>query len=211
MRTISSFALPLLSALTACDSVEVVGLPGDASTDGVAPRHDARADAPYPACAEAHTSNLTGAHVEIDPQACRFTLAQAAAGIVLPYRVVIDHDIEGVVPAPLDYGRCNGPDASGLSPMGKISGGNELDCRCDVGPCPYTPPPPATLRAGEYIEMYHWEGRNWRGPSDTSNPMGSPFPAGSYTFAVRAAGEVVTEGGRTSFEMSAELGFELVP
>ena len=212
-RTTVSSASSLLLVLTACNAVPVVGLPADASTDAVvdAPAQDTGSDGSFPACAEAHASNLEGAHIEIAAKQCRFTLADAAAGIAFQYRIVIDREIQGVVPAPLDAGRCNEPDASGLSPAGRISGGDQLYCLCDVGLCPYRPPPPATLHAGEYPQTYHFSGRNWTGPSDTNSPMGSPFPPGFYDFSVRAKGEVVADGGTSSFEMSAELGFDLVP
>ena len=48
---------------------------------------------------------------------CRFTLAQAAAGIQIPYQLVVTRDVRGVIPEPGDGSRCGRPEQSGLIPM----------------------------------------------------------------------------------------------
>ena len=39
---------------------------------------------------------------------------------------------------------------------------------------------------GTYPRTFTWDGVNWRGPSDTGNPKGPPFPPGDYTLTIAA-------------------------
>jgi hypothetical protein len=117
---------------------------------------------------------------------CTFTLAEAAAGISIPYAVVIAQDVTNVVPEA--QATCVQPDASGLYPFEQITGNGNAYCLCDNGFCPAPPQTPVTLKAGSYPGTFSWDGVNWSGPSDTGNPKGAAFPAGSYTLSVSATG-----------------------
>jgi hypothetical protein len=83
---------------------------------------------------------------------------------------------------------------------------------CDTGLCP----PPAevvvTLQPGSHDHAFTWEGRNWNGPSDTMNPMGDYFPAGTYTLSVAAGGYLSdTSTGNPTFDVDGWLEIELTP
>ena len=54
---------------------------------------------------------------------------------------------------------------------------------------------------------FPWDGRNWYGPSDTGNPKGPAFPAGSYVLELSAQG---THAG-AGFEVQDSLPLTLVP
>lgn len=149
---------------------------------------DALFQAPGASCHVTSFSTLPGVHIEIDDSACKFTLAQAMQGITFDYQVVVDHDVEGVTPEKQDAGRCQSAHASGLYLGELIAGGSERYCLCDTGLCPNVSEAPKTLTAGAYPGTFSWDGRNWEGPSDTSNPEGPLFPAGTYTFEVKASG-----------------------
>jgi hypothetical protein len=79
----------------------------------------------------------------------------------------------------------------------------------DVGGCFGQPLRPGTLRQGEYNHSFEWNGRNWRGPSDTGQPKGDYFPAGIYTLTIRAKGYSDVEGADAGsgdpFEASTTL------
>ncbi|MCO4774306.1 MAG: hypothetical protein KDA24_30060 [Deltaproteobacteria bacterium] len=132
---------------------------------------------------------LTEACIELAPT-YTFTLADAAAGVEIPYTVVISADVPGVRSLPQDAGGCGQPDASGLSLFERLSGGDQGYCECDVGLCPSPDPAPSLLGAGTFDRTFSWTGLNWAGPSDTGNPMGAPFPPGQYTLLVNAIGTV---------------------
>ena len=59
--------------------------------------------------------------------------------------------------------------------------------------------------------VFAWCGRNWTGPSDFANPVGDPFPPGTYTFEVRGRGTRVDENRvEHQFEIVAEYELQLV-
>jgi len=126
---------------------------------------------------------------------------------MIPYDVMVAADVAGVVPAPQDAGGCGAPGSSQLIVIERLAGGTQSYCLCDTGLCPPSNPPPVTLHAGTYASVFSWQGNNWSGPSDTSNPMGAPFPPGSYTLTVSAIG---TQNG-TSFAVAATLVIEITP
>ena len=72
-----------------------------------------------------------------------------------------------------------------------------------------------TLRAGRYEGSFEWTGRNWYGPSDTGNPMGAPFPPGTYTLEIRAEGLYRLEEDCATcpapYDVRATVEFDLVP
>lgn len=140
-----------------------------------------------------------------EPVRCVFSLAEAAAGISIGYEVVIDADVPDVVAQAQTT--CTGPGPSGLAVFEQISGNGQSYCICDSGLCPPPPDTPKTLKAGTYPGSFEWDGKNWSGPSDTGNPKGPPFPAGSYELLLSAKGTQ----GTTPFDVQSTLVVTLVP
>ncbi len=140
------------------------------------------------ACVAQQASNLAGVSIGVSGP-CRFTLAQARAGLTLPYEVRVQADVTGIIPVAQDNGHCDPPNnGSGLIVFGQVSGGTQRYCRCDTGRCVPGNLPAYTLHAGTYPGTFLWDGKNWTGPSDTGNPEGAPFPAGDYAFQISATG-----------------------
>jgi len=154
-------------------------------------------------------STLAGVSLEITATDCTFTVAEAAAGIEIPYQIVVSAAVPNVYPA--RQGGCKDADASGLYPFEKLTGGTESYCRCDEGLCPGPGPDPVTLPAGTYPGIFQWDGVNWSGPSDTGNPKGPPFPPGDYTLVVSANGQFENGGAKDDFLVSATAVIHLLP
>ena len=138
---------------------------------------------------------------------CVFTLAQARAGISVPYDIVIAHTVTGVVATPQDAGGCDRAGASGLIPFAELTGGGQRYCLCDTGLCMAPSMTPVTLAAGTTSAQFTWDGVNWTGPSDTGNPKGPAFPASSYTLRISATGRV----NGNAFTVAATYPITLVP
>lgn len=172
--------------------------PGDAASDG----------AEGGACSVTSSSSLPGVSIVFRaPVTCTFTLAQTQAGIMIPYDVVVAADVANVVSAPQDAGGCGAPGQSGLILFEQLGGGGQSYCVCDTGLCAPGSRPPVTVHAGTYGGSFSWTGRNWGGPSDTGNPMGAVFPAGSYALTVSARGIQ----GAASFAVTTTLTIQLTP
>src|SRR5262249_22289134 len=74
-------------------------------------------------CSTSWSSSLAGVSIEFRaPVTCTFSVAQAAAGITIPYDVVVASDIFDVIPAPLDSGGCGKPGSSGLIVLEQLTG-----------------------------------------------------------------------------------------
>jgi hypothetical protein len=171
---------------------------------------EAAVDAPADSalCMVSNDSTLPGVSIAFRaPVACQFTLAQAQAGIAIPYDVVVAQDVAGVVPTQQDAGHCGTPGPSGLIVSGSVTGGGQTYCLCDIGFCAPSALPAVTLHAGTYAGTFSWQGRNWGGPSDTNNPMGAPFPTGNYLLLVVATG---THNG-VGFQVNGALSITLTP
>jgi hypothetical protein len=160
--------------------------------------------APGVGCKATSFSSLPGVHIEIDDTDCELTLQQAMAGVTFQYRVVVDQTVPGVTTTPQGAGGCHPAHESGLYLGERIFGGTQHYCVCDQGICPAPPNDPITLDVGTYAGTFDWDGHNWDGPSDTGNPKGALFPAGTYTFEVKAAGT-----SPSNFEVRAGLTFTL--
>jgi hypothetical protein len=132
------------------------------------------------------TSNLAGVCIRFDAQDGLTSLKQAAAGISIPYTVIVEDDAVVVVPLPQDAGSCDAPGTSGLILFERLTGNGESYCICDQGLCIGPDMTPRTIAAGSTARTFDWTGRNWSGPSDTGFPLGDPFPAGIYTLEVSA-------------------------
>jgi hypothetical protein len=158
------------------------------------------------------SSTLPHVHIVFHVPSCDFTLAQAAAKISIDYDLVVDQDVPGFVPAaPYWYGSS----AANLVLNEVVSGGGQSYCLCDQGlPYPQCPTddgglsypdggpsgacPAITIPTGTYHRVFTWDGRNWMGPSDTSNPEGPPFPAGDYQLVVSTSPGSIGDAGALS-------------
>ena len=164
-----------------------------ANDDDVANDDDASSDDDddtLSGCDGVGSSDLPGVCIRFDAQDGLVGLDQVAAGIEVPYTIIVEQDIDDVVVAPRDAGGCGQPGPSGLIPFERLTGGGQDYCLCDVGLCQGPDLIPRVLSAGETARVFEWTGANWYGPSDTGNPLGDPFPPGTYTLEVSAIGWV---------------------
>ncbi len=165
---------------------------------------------PTETCRSTASSSLPGVTVSFPDASCRFSLAQARAGVQLAYQVSVEQSIGDVSPRSQDTGGCGAPEDSGLIFFEQITGDNQRYCLCDRGLCE-PKQPVTTLRPGRYTGSVAWDGRNWNGPSDTSSPKGDPFPAGDYEFSVSAVGTWRVQGGDQPFEVAGTMHITLTP
>ncbi len=162
-------------------------------------------------CDARSISTLPGVRVEVVDAPCELTLEEAAAGIHFAYRVVAEEPLRDVKMRQLASCQRKGP--GGFLLLGTITGvedDRQRYCLCDLGRClpvSYT----TNVAPGSGSDTLFWCGRNWFGPSDTMNPVGEPFPPGTYRFEVRAEGTWVDDGNDAAFTLSAAFEFELVP
>jgi len=190
----------------------MIDLPSGA--DGRGPRDSALdevAVAPPSSCHLGETSDLPGVSFHVLLDDCTFSTAQARAGIRIPYEVTIEQDMDVVLaPSPGSY--CYPPESNGLLILEQLSGGGQRYCLCDRGIpnqafCQKSTP----LHKGVYQASFEWDGVNWSGPSDTSNPKGAPFPIGSYRLEITAKGSWgLLDGGPSAFTVYAGFAINLV-
>jgi hypothetical protein len=205
-------------------AVDDCATPGKvACTGGTCKAAPIDAGMPQTQCVLSRSSSLPQVHIDFLTNTCTFTLAQASAGISIPYDLVIDDDVPGFVPNhPYYYG----PDAAGLEISEVLSGGTQRYCVCDKGlpssVCPstgggsYRPAPgdnctSITLQKGVYQRTFSWDGHNWFGPSDTNNPKGPFFPAGDYALRIKIDGQLMGGDARSSLSVVGEFRVQLVP
>lgn len=141
-------------------------------------------------CRIAEESNLPGVRIHVTTDDCTFTVAQAQAGIHIPYEITVEQDVD-TIPTEPPGSYCYPPGASGLMVGAVLSGGDQRYCRCDEGPpdgflCTKT----SRVRAGVYPATFDWDGVNWFGPSDTGNRKGAAFPPGLYRLDITARGSI---------------------
>src|SRR5262249_52938028 len=170
---------PLVNGNGAPCGIDDCALPGKvACGDGTCKAAPTEAGVPQTSCVLDRSSTVPQVHVDFLTNVCTFTLAQASAGISIPYDLVIDEDVPGFVPNhPYYYP----PDVAGLEVSEVLSGGTQRYCVCDKGlpfsTCPadgggtYHPDAgaactPITLRKGVYHRKFTSDGHNWYGPSD---------------------------------------------
>jgi hypothetical protein len=193
----------------------------DAQDAAVTPRSGAD-------CSISTASSLPGVTLRFTGSVCTFTLAQAAAGLSIPYELVVDHDIPGTYPHRQYSGNCNIPDPNVLAPFESLIGNGQQYALFEFGlPCfdaGANTEPPVTVTKGTFSGTFTWAGRNYGGPSDTNRQPGPPFPIGDYTLTVDATGTVDTsfganDGGagdagggvRTPYDVNAVSHLVLVP
>jgi len=161
------------------------------------------------ACSPSNTSDFPDVAVEIGMSTCVFTLAEAAAGITVPYSIMIGKDVPNVYPA--RQGGCSAAGPSLLYPFAIVDGNGQKYCRCDEGLCPAPGPDPVTLKQGTFPSMFGWDGKNWNGPSDTGSIEGAAFPPGQYSLRVSVTGQYDDAGAKKDFKAQSELVITLVP
>ncbi len=164
---------------------------------------DDATDPPPEDCTGVGSSTLAGACIFFESAGGSWSLSEAAAGIEIPYTVLVEAEIPGVVNSKQDAGGCGQPGPSGLILFEDLGGDGERYCLCDTGLCADPPQIPVTIPASETSATFAWTGTNWWGPSDTGNPLGEPFPAGTYTLEVSALGAV------DSVEFAVSNSFEV--
>lgn len=155
-------------------------------------------------------SDTTLARVTIafdESQTCVFTLEEAAAGLNFNYEVVVSDVVGGLTTLPQDAGGCAFPDETGMILFEEVGGEDQQYCLCDQGLCGFNPQP-VDLKPGTYEKVFEWNGVNWSGPSDTGNPLGEPFPPGTYTVRVSTVGVL---GAGEDFEASGTMTVTLTP
>ncbi len=162
-------------------------------------------------------SNLEGVRIEFPEQPCRYTLAEAAAGIELRYDVVVEKDLGEIRVHLTPELACRGvAQVSSLSVIERIVGDGQSYCRCDFGISSRGWEIAAELEVGHFPVSVAWDGRNWNGPSDTRNEPGPLFPPGESELELIASGSFSVaddeEGadGKESFQIYAVLMIELV-
>jgi hypothetical protein len=140
--------------------------------------------------------------IEFPKDGYTFTVAEAAKGVKFVYKIVVSEDRAGVVSLPFGPSFVEPAGASGLHPREAISGNNQRYCIEDSGRAFPPKGKAATLKKGEYKHAFEWDGRNWSGPSDTGNPKGKAFPAGTYDVTVMIHGELETPKGRVPYTLT---------
>ena len=134
----------------------------------------------------------------------KFTVDEASRGIRIDYNIAVDKDVHDVIPKAQDVGNCTLPDASGLIVFEKLTGNGQSFGLFDKG-LGQPGRTPLVVRKGVYPHTFQWDGKNWRGPSDTSVPKGPPFPPGVYTLSVSAIGEQEIGTERRRFRIEASV------
>ena len=206
----------LILALAACGTSTSgdASLPADSAVPGDAAQPvDATAIATIdmtPSCVTTSTSTLPDVAIQFPNPVCTFSLAQAAAGIHIPYSVVISSDVAAVTPAASPMRNCEAPGPSGLILYEQIAGSGQSYCDCDNGRCLPPAMTTVTLKMGTYPGTFTWDGKNWNGPSDTGVAEGAAFPPGSYVLTERAIGGFKGAPG-DKFTVEGTLTITLTP
>lgn len=137
--------------------------------------------------------------IEFDQPSYSFTLAEVARGVTIRYRVTVLRELDGMHPQSQTTGTWQGQ--ADLLPFAWIQGNGQQYRPWDFGLGPAPAMKPVTITKGARDYRLDWDGRNWQGPSDTSNPKGPPFPPGRYTITVRIMGQQDTPEGKKPYEI----------
>lgn len=170
----------LLVTLVGCGRTDLA--PDAGTPDGGAP------DAGTFGCRSEVTPASGPVRFAFPEQPCRFTLAQAAAGIGFRYSVIVsDVDAQFVESAPpLNQTCAQEKPGLGIYVFERITdGGTTIYCLCDQGNC-MQPSVSMGATAGQTELSFSWGGRSWSGPSDTNNPKGPPVAPGDYVFSIES-------------------------
>jgi hypothetical protein len=140
--------------------------------------------------------------IEFAAEGYTFTLAEAARGVKIAYKVIVSQDYPGVIALPHGPSSHTPAGPSGLHPLEKISDQKNLYCLLDFGLAPPPREVVKTIKKGTYVHSFSWDGRNWIGPSDFGNPKGKPFPAGTYDLTITLHGKVLVEGEKKPYKIT---------
>ncbi|MCE9562104.1 MAG: hypothetical protein K8U57_08620 [Planctomycetes bacterium] len=156
-------------------------------------------DKPAPPKAESKFDKAV--KIEFPKDGYTFTLAEAAKGIKIEYKIIVEEDVKVIaLLSEPSYAEPAGP--SSLHPRERISGKDQLYSLTDFG---LGQPPKELVQAikkGTYKHSIEWDGRNWRGPSDFNSPKGKPFPAGAYDVTVTVSGLLVTDKEKAPYKLT---------
>ena len=147
-----------------------------------------------PCSVSAVDASLPGVRLEVGASRCRLMRGRSQ---IFSYVVEVDAPITYRVPDSNGAcGRCQGYTRDPLTLIDYTIGDDSVQyCECDRGCCAPTTPASVTLRTGRFEGSIPWGGSQWQGPSDTSAPLGDPFPAGEYhvevAFRVPGVGAVI--------------------
>ncbi|WP_438040578.1 hypothetical protein [Sorangium sp. So ce128] len=153
---------------------------------------------------------IPGVKISIESSRCSYHERQPAEFILT---VTTDSSVPPIdIAASTGCGRCVEPTSDPLSFVSyKISGLSwgadpqpQLYCLCDVGCCAPDEAVTVQVDATTVTQTIRWSGRQWTGPSDTSNPEGAFFRAGSYDVEV-------TFDGQEQGSVTAKLPIEIYP
>jgi len=178
----------------------------------VADASDARVGSDAGGCSGMSSSTLDGVSLVFPAAPCRYTQTDVAAGIRIPYEVVVTKATAGLHPTPTDEGDCQRPGASGIIVGFAITGVGQNYCLCDLGLCPAAELSTAAV-VGRHPAEIEWDGKNWRGPSDVPSPKGPTFPPDTYDVSVFAIGTRNDAGGGApiNFEVRATRTITITP
>ncbi|KYF52288.1 hypothetical protein BE08_21980 [Sorangium cellulosum] len=146
--------------------------------------------------------------ISIASSRCVYRVGEEAEFI---YEIVTDSSVPPIeVAESTGCGRCVEPSSDPLSfvsyAIGGLSSAGEQQryCLCDVGCCAPDEAQTVEVEATTVMQTFRWSGRQWSGPSDTSNPEGDFFAPGHYAVEV-------TFDGQAQGVVTATLGIEIVP
>jgi hypothetical protein len=164
---------------------------------------------PFVGCGEGSAAGLPDVCVEFPSAESTFTLAEAAAGVTIPYDVIVEVDIPDVTPLEHSCECCGGDTscACGLILFEMLSGSGQVYCICDDGIECDCVPVALTVRQGRFSHAFTWDGRN----AQTPGPGGAPFPPGTYTLEVSTVGYRDSPSGTVPFRVAATHRVTLVP
>jgi len=173
-------------------------------------------DGPGAPCQRSSYSTLDGVETVLLPSKCTYTVAEATAGVSVPFVVVVRDTVPHFLATPLDSGGCSQPDTTGFETFVEVTsiaddGGGQRYCQCDIGLCHDPIALPVDLTPGCRNGTVRWEGVNWTGPSDFGNPKGAPFSPGQYVLTVRQAGRIPAEGGTRDVMLEARMMITITP
>ena len=158
--------------------------PGDGHGDG-----DGDGDSGADCSVEATDDSLPGVTVRVEGDSCTVVAGEDS---VFRYRIGLEQPIDYIQPASMGCGPCGDSLISY-----EIGRGVVFYALLDVGCCPPVDEEDKTLAAESITGMIEWPGVQWRGPSDTSEPLGPLFPHGEYgvrvTINVPGKGAVIAE------------------
>jgi hypothetical protein len=151
------------------------------AVDAADPADTPTGPAPEACSVDVTDPSVPGGRLHVEADSCRLKVGE---GQVFRYRVELAAPISYVAPdSGGACGRCGGYTADPATLIDvSVGSGSARYCLCDVGCCGPTVATPVTIPAGSLSATFDWPGRQWSGPSDTSSPLGPPFPVGG-TFA----------------------------